>query len=1108
MVLARRLSHAIVGIIFLSPGFGQQTAPVQTPLDPQNDPRLVEAKRLDGESETLHNKTQDQEAITLEEKALQLRKDYYKTDHDEVADTILNIAIMLHSAYQLDAAANYYKQAQEMRSRLHGNDSAPVAQVLGLLATMRTYQSRFKEARDLNEQALRIRQSVLSPDDPDIASSLIQIANLLNAEGNHNDALGYSNRAMKINQKAFGEKDSRVADNYTLLAVTYTWLSQYDSSLENYNHAIAIGEELYGKEDPRLEYDLNGRAIVLRYLGRIGEARADAERAVRLVAPNGEDTMDATGPLLTLAGIFQDDGDYASARASYERVLRIRKMALGEKHRNVADSMNDLANALHYEGKLTEARVLYEQARSIDTELLGEEHADVANMTNNIAYLLSEIGDVAAARQYFERALRIRKKVLPENHLDIALSLDGLGTVLTQLGLYSDARERFQQSLEIREKALGENHRLVAASLSGLARAAEMEGDLNSAENYRNRELEILKKTLGDNNPYTAASVYEHGKLLEMRGNYDAAKADYSEAYDVFAKVFGPYHPQFTKGLISLSLINWRDGNLDATNRFLRDAARTMDSEIKGILPNLSFAEQRNFVDDRLPGRASILLSYAFEQKQLAYYYEYLFQWKGLLIENLRRATAITGLARNPKYKDGVERLEATRAHLAGWYHKLGSVQRADWESKNAALTAEKEQLERDLTAALPNGSLTDALGILGLNGFQSLMRPHEVFVDIYQYTRYANGKTTEKRFAAIVLSKSVGPRMCDLAPALEIDLLISDWRKAVFRGGPATSEWESLRRVLWNPIAAALPNSTNRIWLSPDGELSRVPWNLLPSMEQKRITSVSVIDSARELANLRLLRAGNVKRNVLIVGNIDFAGQTQPGQSPLRYPVLTATGKEVDAVKILSERVGITSTTLTEGRATKTAVLSSISDFGYIHLATHGFFFNDTEATGPSRSAASRSVWIENGGSAGRNPLVESGIALAGANLSDATTLETPGLLTAEELVGINLSRVNLMVLSACDTGRGTEVSGQGVFGLRASVMAAGARSMLMSLWKVPDEATRELMKEFYSNLWRKKMPKARALLEAQLTLKNDPSGRFNDPLNWAAWVLAGEAW
>lgn len=122
-----------------------------------------------------------------------------------------------------------------------------------------------------------------------------------------------------------------------------------------------------------------------------------------------------------------------------------------------------------------------------------------------------------------------------------------------------------------------------------------------------------------------------------------------------------------------------------------------------------------------------------------------------------------------------------------------------------------------------------------------------------------------------------------------------------------------------------------------------------------------------------------------------------------------------------------------------------------------------------------------------------------------DPVTLERSGLLTAEETTSLDLTHCELVTLSACDTGRGEEVTGQGVLGLRAAVKAAGSRSFLMSLWKVPDRPTADFMEAFYNNLWTKRMNKADALVNAQKAVRD---GGYPDPINWAGWVLVGDAW
>jgi CHAT domain-containing protein len=180
------------------------------------------------------------------------------------------------------------------------------------------------------------------------------------------------------------------------------------------------------------------------------------------------------------------------------------------------------------------------------------------------------------------------------------------------------------------------------------------------------------------------------------------------------------------------------------------------------------------------------------------------------------------------------------------------------------------------------------------------------------------------------------------------------------------------------------------------------------------------------------------------------------------------------------------------------------------LHVATHGFFL-------PSSPKDPNEEWLDLGiiGSLGsdglsrlsqvENPLLRSGLALAGANtfLEGAGLPEEAedGLLTAEDVTGMDLLATELVVLSACETGLGEVNVGEGVYGLRRAFVLAGARTLVMSLWKVPDKQTQELMENFYRRLL-EGQPRAEALREAQLAMKE----RYPDPLYWGAIICQGD--
>jgi CHAT domain-containing protein len=190
------------------------------------------------------------------------------------------------------------------------------------------------------------------------------------------------------------------------------------------------------------------------------------------------------------------------------------------------------------------------------------------------------------------------------------------------------------------------------------------------------------------------------------------------------------------------------------------------------------------------------------------------------------------------------------------------------------------------------------------------------------------------------------------------------------------------------------------------------------------------------------------------------------------------------------------------------------------LHISTHGFFAPKEFQSTLDRSIASAGFGGKPIGSdpldrlysvAGYHPGLLSGLALAGANVgarlsSDGVPTTDDGILTALEVAAYNLARARLVVLSACESGRGKEAGGEGAIGLQRAFQMAGARAVVASLWKVDDEMTSNLMTKFYRNLWQEKMTPLMALRQAQLDIKNNGPGDSGHPQYWAAWVLSGD--
>ena len=207
------------------------------------------------------------------------------------------------------------------------------------------------------------------------------------------------------------------------------------------------------------------------------------------------------------------------------------------------------------------------------------------------------------------------------------------------------------------------------------------------------------------------------------------------------------------------------------------------------------------------------------------------------------------------------------------------------------------------------------------------------------------------------------------------------------------------------------------------------------------------------------------------------------------------------------------------KGKEATEEVLINFGPPSVLHLATHGFFLSDLQLEKLRDDSLQRGMQLSSAGPkpmySGKrvqvgNPLVRSGIALAGANkaFQSRASAQNDGIVTAEEILGLRLRGTDMVVLSACDTGLGEVKSGEGVFGLRRAFTQAGAKSLVMSMWPVPDRETKELMVEFYTRTSRGKTNRSQALRRAILQEMKIVEKRYGhtNPAFWGAFVFMGE--
>jgi CHAT domain-containing protein len=384
---------------------------------------------------------------------------------------------------------------------------------------------------------------------------------------------------------------------------------------------------------------------------------------------------------------------------------------------------------------------------------------------------------------------------------------------------------------------------------------------------------------------------------------------------------------------------------------------------------------------------------------------------------------------------------------------------------------------------------------------------PGVPFVDLLEYIHYSpprGGKgnfQAEQRLLAFVLRRGQEPVAVSLGALEPISEAVLRWRREVEK--PPT--WadrqaiaragQALRRLLWLPLRPHLGDA-KAVVVSPDGVLCQFPLAALPGGKQGRYlieeVGIAQVASGRHLFDL-LQPAGKPKqpaRGLLAVGGVDYG-------KGKRYEPLPGASAEADRVAELFGRAFPSEPRARLGGkgATVQAVRQTLAHKRprYLHLATHGFFEPPDRVERLLRGLAARpdglALWREQTTTLAGLPLLRSGLALAGANRPAEDPRAPAGVLTGQDVEGLDLRGCEVAVLSACQTALGDVKRSQGVLGLQRSFHAAGVKTLVTSLWNVHDAATLELMDEFYSRLWGKpKLAKLEALRQAQLAILRDP--------------------
>jgi CHAT domain-containing protein/Tfp pilus assembly protein PilF len=1006
-------------------------------------------------------------------------------------------------ADELDADA----LIEAVTAQLRGDDGAePDAEaVVGALngITVRLYgDGRYNKAAQIAAIALSQAERVLGDEHPDTLISVNNLAVLYRAQGRYGEAEPLYRRALEARERVLGDEHPDTLSSVNNLAGLYQAQGRYGEAEPLYRRALEALERVLGDEHPDTLSSVNNLAFLYQAQGRYGEAEPLYRRALeareRVLGDEHPDTLISVN---NLAELYRAQGRYGEAEPLYRRALEALERVLGDEHPDTLISVNNLAALYRAQGRYGKAEPLYRRALEASERVLGDEHPDTLRSVNNLAALYYSQGRYGEAEPLYRRALEARERVLGDEHPDTLISVNNLAALYDSQGRYGEAEPLYRRALEARERVLGDEHPNtitmqlnLAITLINLDRLDPALAQLRVIET-RLRRFVIAQLHSSESERVRRARLQQESRLQHI----------------VFTLALE--HPKSAAALLAADvLLRWKRlaGEEEAT--IARLARTSQDPRVLDLAGRIgqarsAFSRLANRADADPAERATQLAELGRWETELATLSRRFrgrlagrdLEWERVQSELPRGAALVELRAYNP------------------FDFKTGAYGKDRW----LALVLARPGTNHAADAAADSDNLR-----IG-------PRPH--FIDLgavaaTEPIRKALARLTREVLCLDMLIATTDD-MTDLnaqavkrwppACARCWDSMLLNWpdaqreRLAAVRSKADASAAE-LYAKLFGPLDQALAEFETLV-LAPDRALELVPFARLRLPDGRYWVQRQVLRQVGSGRDLLPLLPADEAVGMLALGDVDyehFAAVASPDQAngsvvadsmePSAWRALNArlraarggfepleqTAEEVATVgRYYWDYFGRKAEVVTGPDAGERRLRAIERPPRILHLATHGFFLDQSEA-GALR------------------PLTLAGLALAGANRGLDGKFgpgKQDGLLYALEVQDLNLEGTRLAVLSACDTGRGAVDSSEGVYGLVRAFRVAGAEQVLMSLWSVDDYLAAEFMGDFYRR-WMgagANADPALALRKTRLNWIGDRDPRRRNPAYWAPFVL-----
>jgi len=999
-------------------------------------------------------------------------------------------------------AEKYLNDIIEIKTDLFGND-APETHLarLQLANFYLDNTNKVSEASKIYEDSYtKVVAKEIGPSHKDHLDILNHIAVLYELTDRYSDADQVLQKAKFVAQSKFSNVDFEFADELTKIARLQIKLGQYEKAGENLETSIDV-LRMRDNEDKKIQmvHAIETQASLFGVQGLFDEAEANLARSRKIIKKADKLMgLDELSTARELSSLLIQLGQYSQTEGILDNLIFESEKLYGSNSVRLIDPLVDKGRLLLAKGDYTEAEKVAQRVNKIATTVYGERSTKTAPTQKLLADIDFAIGDYENAEIMLQKVLVSLEKQFGRNHIEVAKALSLLGmTKFFKNDKPAEIQKLLFEARDIMNAKLGNQNPQYADILKNVASLYISQKKYPEAFSVLTQAEGIWRAKTGTKTNINAANIYAlTGDVYYATKNYKRAEEFYVQAKKIYEDYFSKTHPEYVKILSKQAKVYYMEKNYKRAKTNIEEALNNYEAYIKQIFPALSEREKAKYWNT-IKGDFEFYNTLAFSQLEdfrdlSGKVYDYQLLTKALLLSSSikirERILNSTDESLKTSYNLWIEKKEQLTNALS-----MSTQQLADNGYDVNMMAAEAERLEREISQKSELFGQSFDNKKIKYADVQKAIAKNEVAIEMVRYRHFDHTFTDSVVYVALyVKNDNARPRAIILPQGSRLETrYFRYYRNAIVGKVPDQLSY----KVFWEPIQKEIGTATT-VYLSADGVYNQLNLEAIPTPDGKYLidnANIVLVSNTKDLYLNKVKSRPVASNTATMFGNPKFYLTASRGD----IPSLPGTEKEVEELQSLLKQRSYNTDEFVEGLATEDKLKLLVSP-KILHVATHGFYTPAIDPTELEQLTESEAAMTE-------NPLLKTGLLLSGAgDIFNETKYNyniSSGILTAYEAMSLNLDQTDLVVLSACETGLGEVANGEGVYGLQRAFLVAGAKVLIMSMFKVDDEATQKLIVNFY-----RKWLTTNNLRQSFIDAKKELRVEYPEPYYWAPFMMIGQ--